>query len=474
MTLLHTTIRWTAAVSLMTTLSIAGCASSSPAPSATATPPAPAATEHEQAMGESVPTPQWKQEAGHGSNRAARSSSMGALNLYGQLPATTMKPASASANQGGTVSGPLDGPDNLRRVSFASEGDDFDPAASPDGQWIVYASTQHRATSDLYLKRIDGNTVTQLTNDPADDAMPVFSPDGRKLAFASNRSGNWDIYLMDAAGGQAVQLTSDATHDLHPSFSPDGRKLVYCSFGGQSGQWELVVIDVENPAIKHYIGHGLMPSWSPVDNRIVFQRARGRGTRWFSVWTIEYVNGEGQRPTEIAASSNAACITPEWAPDGKHIVFSTVINPGGMPASPSVPGASGPAQPLDRPTQADLWIIGADGNNRFRLTNGQFANLQPVWAPSGAILFVSNRAKDGVENIWSMPVQSAMTLVRGNATNQPAIAAAPAPGSTHAPGSTPAAGRLPLGAAASPTAMSESSMEVTMPAGRSAVVPTHD
>ena len=155
-----------------------------------------------------------------------RSSALSNLNLYGQLPGSTQtNPMAAGASVG--ASGPLDGPENLRRVSFAAEGDDFDPMASPDGQWIVYASTQHRPTADLYLKKIDGTAVTQLTNDPADDIMPVFSPDGKKIAFASNRAGNWNIYLMDAAGGQAVQLTSDRTQDLHPSFSPDGRKHVF-------------------------------------------------------------------------------------------------------------------------------------------------------------------------------------------------------------------------------------------------------
>src|SRR5690606_27202743 len=124
---------------------------------------------------------------------------------------------------------------------------DFDPAVDPTGSFIVYASTRHRQTADLYLARIGQSAVTQLTSDAGNDVMPAISPDGKRIAFCSDRSGNWDIYILDTtAGGAAgaVQLTSDPGHELHPSFSPDGKSLVYCSYSGRSGQWELVVIEI--------------------------------------------------------------------------------------------------------------------------------------------------------------------------------------------------------------------------------------
>lgn len=323
------------------------------------------------------------------------------LSLFGQI--ASGEPERASA---------LDSPDSIRRVTFAAEGADFDPHLDPTGQWLVYASTQHRKTSDLYLKRVEGSAVTQLTNDPGNDVMPVFSPDGKRIAFASDRSGNWDIYVMDVAGGQPVQVTNDATDDIHPSFSPDGKQLVYCSHGAQSGQWELVVVDIDNPATKRFIGYGLLPNWSPVENKIVFQRSRERGTRWFSVWTLDYVNGEGVRPTEIAASSNAAAITPNWSPDGKRLVFCTVMDPSSDTQS--------------RPRQADVWIIAADGTGRTNLTHSPFANLQPVWARDGGIYFVSNRSKDGTENIYAIRPDRAVQVAQSVKVTPTAAAPAPA------------------------------------------------
>jgi TolB protein len=307
------------------------------------------------------------------------------MGLYGQL----------SARPDARVS-PMDGPGNVRRVSFTHEGADFDPEVDPTGKFVVYASTRHRTQSDIYIKAIDGNAITQLTSDPAADMMPTFSPDGRQIAFASERSGNWDIYVMEARGGQAVQITDSPAHEIHPSFSPDGTQLVYSTLSQASGQWELVVVDLANTATKKYIGSGLLPNWSPVDNRIVFQRARQRGTRWFSIWTLTYENGEAHSPTELAASDNAACITPDWSPDGKHVVFCTVINP------QYDDGRS--------PTYADLWVMEEDGSNRSRLTHGQFTNLQPDWSRGGSIFFVSDRGGEGLENVFALRADQAIRV----------------------------------------------------------------
>ena len=286
---------------------------------------------------------------------------------------------------------PLDSPGNLQQVTFLTEGSDFDPEVDPSGQMLGFASTRHRESPDLYIQKIGGTSVTQLTNDPAKDIMPTFSPDGSHVAFASDRSGNWDIYVVDVAGGKAIQLTNSPTHDLHPSFSPDGTKLVYCSYGAKSGQWELVVVDVNNPATRQIIGHGLFPQWSPRGDKILFQRSRERGTRWFSVWTVDYAEGEARRATEVIAANNAAAITPSWSPDGKHIVFCTVVNPDSADS--------------EKPVQADVWMIDTDGSSRVNLTNSSFANLQPTWAKNGLVYFVSNRGKDGIESVWSLRVE---------------------------------------------------------------------
>ena len=293
---------------------------------------------------------------------------------------------------------------NIRQVTHATEGADFDPALDREGKRLYFASTRHRATANIYVQSVDGTAVTQLTNDPAHDVMPAVSPDGSRLAFASNRNGSWNIFMMSTEGGQAVQLTSDPSHELHPSWSSDGRYIAYCKLGEVSDRWEIWVADLTRPNAHTFITHGLFPQWHPTENRILFQRSRDRGDKYFSVWTIDFVDGEGVSPTEIVSSSVAAVINPTWSPDGRFIACSTVFLRDGIdPHNAAQRRDSG-----DVATFADIWIIRADGSARTNLTGGFFVNTMPTWGSDGTLYFVSNRS--GVETVWSVnPRRAAMT-----------------------------------------------------------------
>ena len=289
--------------------------------------------------------------------------------------------------------------ESIQRISFADEGADFDPSIDQTGQYLLYASTQHGKTADIYRKKVHGTTVTRLTTDPADDIMPAFSPDNQHIAFSSNRSGNWDLYVMDSDGGQSVRLTNDSQHELHPTWSPDGKYIVYSRLSEASGRWEMWMTEFANPASRKFLGYGLFPSWSPdpAQNKIVYQEARERGSRLFSIWTIDIVNGEGRTPTEIASAANAAAVNPSWSADGKMLAFATIIDP--------------QKQNPDHPKEADIWVIGLDGTGRVNLTNGKYTNLQPCWGPDGEVFFVSNRS--GVDNIWALRPDDAIKTARG-------------------------------------------------------------
>lgn len=317
---------------------------------------------------------------------ARRSATSPLVGLYGELTSTGVQSYASS----------YDGSNNVAQVTFATEGGCADPDIDRQGTSMVFSSTQHRETADIYLKPTTGRTLTQLTTDPADDIMPAFHPSGNRVAFASNRAGNWDIYVISVNGGQPMKVTDGPEHELHPSWSPDGKRLIYCKLGSKSQRWELWVVDVENPGFRRFLDYGLFPQWCPdaAQPKILLQRARGRGSRYFGVWTIDYINGDAVHPTEILSAGNAAIINPAWSPDGSRLVFVTVVEPNDN---------SDEDMPVE---QSDIWIANLDGSGRINLTNGRYANYQPIWSSDGRVYFVSNRT--GVDNVWSVTTARAM------------------------------------------------------------------
>jgi TolB protein len=277
---------------------------------------------------------------------------------------------------------------SLQQQSFTEVGRDFDPDVDAEGKRVVFASTRHSERPRLYLQNTRGKAVTQLTHDPASQIQPRFSPDGRKIAFASDRAGQWDIYVLDLQARTTTQITRDEAHELAPSWSPDGKWLAYSRLS-TSGTWELWLISLDDEA-ERCIGPGLLPRWSPDGTHLVFQKPRERDGMLFGIWTVRIEAGEPSWPTEIAAEPDAALICPAWSADGRQIAFCRVAA-GGL--SGSLGGAT------VRPGQADIYVVDVDGANRVRLTDGG-ANFGPCFSGEGRLFFSTDR--DGRERIWSL------------------------------------------------------------------------
>tara|TARA_R110002096_G_scaffold435816_4_gene663249 strand:+ start:59336 stop:60832 length:1497 start_codon:yes stop_codon:yes gene_type:complete len=293
---------------------------------------------------------------------------------------------------------------NVRKITDAYAGSDFDPIVTPDGRNLIYASTQHRPTADIYTKSIRGSVVTRLTDNPGQDVMPSISPDGSTIAFATDRNGSWDIFLMPAEGGNKIQITNETSHDLHPSWSPDGTKLVFSRLGQQTGRWEMWVTDVASDHGAQFIGFGLFPEWCPVAStgadgadKILFQRSRERGDRAFSIWTIDFTPNPGTagRETEIASGADQALINPTWSPDGQFVCFAAV------PYSQSWVDSK-----TARPDMSTIWMVSINGTNKVKLTDGSSVDLMPAWGRNNNIFFVSNM--DGQDHLWSMELSPAV------------------------------------------------------------------
>ncbi|HUN80517.1 MAG TPA: hypothetical protein VMV81_03315 [Phycisphaerae bacterium] len=291
---------------------------------------------------------------------------------------------------------------NILQHTTSSEGADFDPAIDPAARQLAFSSTRHSRFSHIYTKSVDGSAITQLTDGRANEAQPAFSPDGRRIAFASDRSGNWDIWCMDVSGRNIMQLTTSPMAELHPSWSPDGKRLVYCKLNPRDAGGELWIVDTENPGAKRLIGEGLFPAWSPKGDKIAFQRARQRGSRWFSIWTISLDDDEPGPPTEVVGSSEAAYIAPCWSGDGTQLAFACII-----PTAPESP-ISQNHQPAA--ARSDIAMVDCDGRGMIRLTNGRGENYSPWWSSDDRIFFSARH--EGSETIWSVkPFRPSVTPV---------------------------------------------------------------
>ena len=139
--------------------------------------------------------------------------------------------------------------DNPRNLTN-NPASDSSPAWSPDGQRIVFVSYRDGAkNSEIYVMDADGNNPRNLTNNPASDESPSWSPDGQRIAFVSNRDGakNFEIYVMDANGNNPRRLTNNFGAKIgkigngNPAWSPDGQRIAFAS--GRDGNSEIYVID---------------------------------------------------------------------------------------------------------------------------------------------------------------------------------------------------------------------------------------
>ncbi|RME96994.1 MAG: hypothetical protein D6768_20740, partial [Chloroflexi bacterium] len=111
----------------------------------------------------------------------------------------------------------------------------------PDGSKIAFVSDRS-GNVEVYLMSATGHQIKRLTFDPADDWPVSWSPDGRWLVFSSNRDGNWNLYVVSATGSQPIQLTAHPADERDPVWSPDGRSIGFVHNGG--GNFDVYTLPV--------------------------------------------------------------------------------------------------------------------------------------------------------------------------------------------------------------------------------------
>jgi len=159
-------------------------------------------------------------------------------------------------------------------------------------------------------------TSLQLTHNAVADSNPAWSPDGQQLAFASSRDGNSEIYAMNADGSNVRRLTTNAAADYEPTWSSDGTRIAFVS--ERDGNREIYVMDQTglNPVrLTNNPGLDIEPAWSPSGNHILF--ARGGA---FNLTVTHVMNFDGSGVTSLGTGGNRES-SPVWSPNGAQIAF---------------------------------------------------------------------------------------------------------------------------------------------------------
>jgi TolB protein len=247
------------------------------------------------------------------------------------------------SNADGTAERPLLDSDSL----------DYNPAWSPDGQWIVFTS-ERNGSADLYRVKPDGTELQQLTANLAYEDQADLSPDGQKLAFVSTRAdGTADLWIRDLGTNRETPLTSGPSGDFRPAWSPDGKWIAFSSDRATAvqrdgaGQWwvhlqlaDIYIIHPDGSALTRLTNGGKFcggPRWTRDSSRIVGYCLSGEETfayRPQSEQTDEALRGMGRAPvrgntTLVSIDVETREQTVIAAPPGIKF-YPAVLNDGGI------------------------------------------------------------------------------------------------------------------------------------------------
>jgi eukaryotic-like serine/threonine-protein kinase len=291
--------------------------------------------------------------------------------------------------------------DTGERSQLTSSQPYFDnlPVFSPDGRWIAFTRDFGYSTQEIFVIPARGGTARQLTFDREPTYGAAWTADSREIVFASNRGvGGESLWRIAVEGGAPSRFSATPEGGFYPSISRQVNRLVYTELFKDTNIYAYESPGFESPSAPgRFEGpKGLIlssrrddsPSISPDGERIAFVSKR---TGNEEIWVCDR---NGRQLVQLTSFQEPETGTPRWSPDGRSIAFDSLA--GGNP---------------------DIYVISADGGTPRRVTTGPSGNFMPSWSPDGKwIYFKSDRS--GSDQIWKIPEAGGAPsqVTRGGAT----------------------------------------------------------
>lgn len=188
----------------------------------------------------------------------------------------------------------------------------------------LFLGLQEGDRSHLFTYHPQLMPLTRLTAGPWDDAYPALDPNGSRLAFASNRQGQWDLYVLDLMSGEIQRVTETPEYDASPSWSPDGKWLAYESYSrAEPAGLDIYLVSLEGDQkpvrLTDHPGADYAPAWSPQGRQVAFVSNR-TGDR--EVWLADLDQSE-ERFVNLSQNAEAEDDQPAWNPDGSRLAWAS-------------------------------------------------------------------------------------------------------------------------------------------------------
>ena len=273
-------------------------------------------------------------------------------------------------------------------------------AWAPDSRTLAYSMA-----GSLWRQSLDSTSAEQLTDGPGYDYQPDWSPDGRYLVYASSLGPAIELMLLELVSGHVTQLTHGGAVNVEPRFAPDGQRIVFVSsayhrhfhlflaelHGTEIGEPVRLTGESKSTLPRYYYSaydHEINPVWTRDGQSLVFVSNRGHIYGTGGLWRMPVA--PGAEATELHYEETNWQARPDFSPDGQRLIYSSYLGRNAL----------------------QLWLLPAvAGGDPFPLSYGDWDETQARWSPDGRLIAsISNRLGGTQLRLWQFPGGSSREL----------------------------------------------------------------